>query len=313
MIVSFPAKPSALDPRVIRGLGASAPWPIPVVDAEKPGRRRRVSEKRKGTAGTAAALECAESPGIVARAAEIPPADGRPSAQVAKSTRVRRVVSKALRALVAAIALSHAWFIGSTMLIISCFAFIDPAATTLALSRKYLDRWTVSPSIPVSLKSVPLAARRMLVSVEDYKFWTHHGLDFEAFERAVEINRKIGRPMYGGSTLTMQTARTIFLVPVKSYMRKYLEVIIALEMELILSKERILELYFSWAEWGKGVFGIEAASRRYFGVPASKLGSERLARIIAILSSPIRYGPATLARSKLLQSRYDFLEERYLR
>jgi monofunctional glycosyltransferase len=220
---------------------------------------------------------------------------------------------RVLRVASGAFVLFHAWFIGSTMLIVATYGFIDPAVTSLSLSRKYIDGWKIARPIPVRLGAVPLTARRMLVSVEDYKFWTHHGIDFEAFGRAAEINKKLGRPMYGGSTLTMQTARTLFLVPVKSYVRKYLEVIVAFELELLLSKPRILELYFSWAEWGRGVFGIEAASRQYYGVSVSKLDGARIARLVAILSSPIRYSPSTLERSALLRSRYDFLEDRYLR
>jgi monofunctional glycosyltransferase len=223
------------------------------------------------------------------------------------------VIRKGLKLAFKALVYFHVWFIGVTFISVAVFAFIDPAATTLSLSRKYIDGWRILKPIPVRLESVPLTARRMLVAVEDYKFWTHNGIDFEAFGRAVEINRKIGRPMYGGSTLTMQTARTLFLVPVKSYVRKYLEVIVAFELELLLPKRRILELYFSWAEWGKGVFGIESASRLYYGASVSKLDGARIAKLISILSSPIRYTPSTFAKSGLLRFRYEFLEERYLR
>ncbi len=224
-----------------------------------------------------------------------------------------RAMPRVLKLVFKALAYFHIWFVGATLISVAVFASIDPAATTLSLSRKFIDGWKILKPMPVRLESVPLAARRMLVSVEDYKFWTHNGIDFEAFGRAVEINKKIGRPMYGGSTLTMQTARTLFLVPVKSYVRKYLEVIVAFELELLLPKRRILELYFSWAEWGKGVFGIEAASRLYYGVSVSKLDGARMAKLIAILSSPIRYTPSTFAKSGLLRARYEFLEERYLR
>jgi monofunctional biosynthetic peptidoglycan transglycosylase len=222
---------------------------------------------------------------------------------------IRKAITLAFKALV----YFHVWFIGVTLICVAVFAFTNPAATTLSLSRKYIDGWKILKPTPVRLESVPLTARRMLVAVEDYKFWTHNGIDFEAFGRAVEINKKIGRPMYGGSTLTMQTARTLFLVPVKSYVRKYLEVIVAFELELLLPKRRILELYFSWAEWGKGVFGIESASRLYYGVSVSKLDGARIAKLISILSSPIRYTPSTFAKSGLLRFRYEFLEERYLR
>jgi len=222
---------------------------------------------------------------------------------------IRAVPTLALKAVVG----FHIWYIGVTAILVISFGFIDPAVTTLSLYRKYVDGWKITRPIPVKLTQVPLTARRMLVSVEDSTFWTHHGVEMQAFLNAIEVNRNIGRPMYGGSTLTMQTARTLFLVPFKSYLRKYLEVIVAFELELFLSKERILELYFSWAEWGKGVFGIEAASRLYYGSSVSKLEVSRMARLMAVLSSPIRFTPATIEKSKLLTSRYTFLASRYIK
>jgi|GEM_PF-827700 monofunctional biosynthetic peptidoglycan transglycosylase len=233
----------------------------------------------------------------------------------------RRTFAEAMRfmlraspkALLRAFVLFHLWYIGVTTILVACFAFVDPAATTLSVYRKYVDGWTIVQPVPTRLERIPKLAQRMLVSIEDYKFYDHHGVDFEAFARAYEVNQKIGRPMYGGSTLTMQTARTLFLVPFKSYVRKYLEVIVALELEAMLPKERILELYFSWAEWGKGVFGIEAASKKYFQTSVARLGSSQTARLMAVLSSPIRYTPSTLAKSALLAWRYDFLLKRYVR
>jgi len=224
--------------------------------------------------------------------------------------RLARLLGRiALRALV----WFHVWYLGVTCLLVICFSFITPGATTLSLYRKYIDGWKITRPVPVSLLKVPKTTRQMLVSVEDYRFYEHHGIDIEAFQRAIEINKQLGRPLYGGSTLTMQTARTLFLIPTKSYVRKYLEVIVAFELELFAGKKRILELYFSWAEWGKGVFGIEAASRRYYGVPIGKLDIDQAARLIAILSSPIRYSPTTILRSSLLRTRYNFLLERYAR
>ncbi|OHD25404.1 MAG: hypothetical protein A2Y38_16905 [Spirochaetes bacterium GWB1_59_5] len=223
------------------------------------------------------------------------------------------MVAAGLRKVLFALVFFHIWYIGVTTITVACFAFVDPAATTLSIYRKYVDGWIIIRPLPTDLERIPKTARRMLVSIEDYKFYEHHGIDFEAFERAYEVNQQIGRPMYGGSTLTMQTARTIFLVPFKSYLRKYLEVIVAFELEILLSKERILELYFSWAEWGKGVFGIEAASRLYNKAPVAKLNATQMARLMAVLSSPIRFTPATLSKSKLLTWRYEFLLDRYVR
>jgi monofunctional biosynthetic peptidoglycan transglycosylase len=133
----------------------------------------------------------------------------------------------------------------------------------------------------------------------------------EAFARAREINARIGRTLYGGSTLTMQVARTLFLVPVKSYVRKYLEVLTAFELEALLPKNRILELYFGYAEWGKGLFGIEAASRRWYGRGINAISRDEAARLVALLSSPVKYGPDTLQRSGILRERYYYLSRRY--
>lgn len=216
-------------------------------------------------------------------------------------------------AIIHAVVLFHVWYLAVTCLLVVCFTVVTPAATTLSLYRKWVDGWKITKPIPISLLKVPKTARKMLVSVEDYRFYEHHGIDIEAFQRALEINKQLGRPLYGGSTLTMQTARTLFLIPTKSYVRKYLEVIVAFELELFAGKQRILELYFSWAEWGKGVFGIEAASRRYYGVSIGKLSVEQTARLISILSSPIRYSPGTMERSSLLRTRYNFLLDRYAR
>lgn len=242
------------------------------------------------------------------------PEQQRADAPAAKgASRWPRLALKLARALVLGFCLFHVWYISVTSLLVICFASMDPAATTLSVYRKYVNRWDIVKPVPATLSNIPRTTRRMLVSIEDYKFYEHYGIDMEAFSRAREVNRRVGRPMYGGSTLTMQTARTLFLVPVKSYLRKYLEVIVAFELELFLSKERILELYFSWAEWGKGVFGMETASRQYYKLPVSKLSTAQTARLMALLSSPIRYTPATLQKSGLLAWRYEFLMERYAR
>lgn len=178
--------------------------------------------------------------------------------------------------------------------------------------RSVINHWKVQKPIPLKLQQIPLTVRRMLVSVEDGKFYEHHGIDFEALKRARELNSKIGQPMYGGSTLTMQVARTLFLIPDKSYIRKYFEIITALELETILTKNRILELYFGYAEWGKGIFGIERAARTYYGAGVASLGKDEAAKLIAILSSPIKYTPSTMYKSLILRERYEYLVQRYV-
>jgi membrane peptidoglycan carboxypeptidase len=88
-------------------------------------------------------------------------------------------------------------------------------------------------------------------------------------------------------------------------------VLTALELEALLPKNRILELYFGYAEWGKGIFGIEAASRKWYGRGINALSRDEAARLIAILSSPVKYGPGTLQKSLILRERYGYLSRRY--
>lgn len=230
----------------------------------------------------------------------------------AQKRKPRNPVWRVVRILLLSILIAHGVYIGVTSTLIFIYKFANPPTTLLMIYRSLVNHWDVQTPIPLKTAQIPSYVRRMLVSVEDGKFYDHHGIDMEAFKRARELNQKIGSPMYGGSTITMQVARTLFLLPNKSYIRKYLEVIAALEMELILSKNRILELYFSYAEWGKGIFGIERASRIYYGKGIASLQVDQAARLIAILSSPIKYGPDTLYRSLILRERYEYLVQRYV-
>ncbi|HON88894.1 MAG TPA: biosynthetic peptidoglycan transglycosylase [Spirochaetia bacterium] len=209
------------------------------------------------------------------------------------------------------IAYFHIIFIAATSLTIFLYKWVTPVGSTLELVRKYKYHYKVRVPIPVHYKQVPLYIRSMLIAVEDYKFYTHHGFDIDGIKRAIEINTRIKKPLYGGSTLSMQLARTLFLTPAKSYLRKYLEAIITVELELILSKNRILELYFSLAEWGKGIFGIEQASLYYYKHKIKQCTRDESARLIALLSSPILYTPYTIEKNRLLSQRYYFLYSRY--
>ena len=116
-----------------------------------------------------------------------------------------------------------------------------------------------------------------MIRLEDYRFYSHHGVDLGAIRDAWMINSSIGRTAVGGSTIPMQLARNLFLTPRKTYLRKYVEALIALEMSLVLPKDRILELYLNVIEWGKGIFGIGAASAYYFKTGRRGAGPGRAA------------------------------------
>ena len=132
---------------------------------------------------------------------------------------------------------------------------------------------------------------KAVIIAEDDKFWTHEGFDVEAIQKAIEKDLKARRFKFGGSTISQQLTRNLFLSPEKTLLRKLREAIITWKMERVLSKRRILELYLNVVEWGEGIFGIEAASRFYFGKPSRNLNPEESARLAAVLPNPRKYRP----------------------
>jgi monofunctional biosynthetic peptidoglycan transglycosylase len=125
-----------------------------------------------------------------------------------------------------------------------------------------------------------------MIAAEDAKFVDHEGFDWEGIQVALEKNQKRGRVVAGGSTITQQLAKNLFLSPAKSYWRKGEEALITVLLEVLLPKRRIFELYLNVIEWGTGVFGAEAAARHYFGVSAAQLSSEQAARLAAMTPRP---------------------------
>lgn len=228
-----------------------------------------------------------------------------------KTPVIRTAIKKVLLVYVLGLVFLQLAFIALTSVTLFAYKWVNPPATILMLHRAVVMRWPVQRSRFLPLEKIPQRARTMIIRVEDSTFFTHRGILPSALKHAWMTNKQIGRPVYGGSTITMQTARTLFLVPEKSYFRKYLEMIIALEMELILGKDRIFELYLNYAEWGRGVFGIEAAARHHFDRPITELGRDQTIRLVTLLSSPIRYTPQTLRKNSILNSRYVFLSERF--
>ena len=131
--------------------------------------------------------------------------------------------------------------------------------------------------------------KRAVLIAEDDKFWRHEGFDFDAIQKAVERDIKEGKFKFGGSTITQQLAKNLYLSPSKNPIRKVREAIITWRMERVLSKRRILELYLNVVEWGEAIFGIEAAARHYYGKPASEITAEEAARLAAVLPNPIKH------------------------
>lgn len=141
----------------------------------------------------------------------------------------------------------------------------------------------------VPYEQISVHLKRALIAAEDGKFAQHAGFDWDGIRVAMKKNEKKGRAVAGGSTITQQLAKNLFLSPERSLWRKGEEAIITLMIEAVWSKRRILEVYTNVIEWGNGVFGAEAAARYYYGSPAAKLSPEQAARLAAMVPSPRYY------------------------
>ncbi|QEY18509.1 monofunctional biosynthetic peptidoglycan transglycosylase [Cellvibrio sp. KY-GH-1] len=131
--------------------------------------------------------------------------------------------------------------------------------------------------------------KRAVVAAEDDRFMDHNGFDLRGIEQALKKNERRGKSVAGGSSITQQLAKNLFLSPSRSYFRKAEEAVITLMIELLWDKRRILEVYLNVVEWGNGVFGAEAAARHYYRVPAAQLGASAAARMAVMLPNPRKY------------------------
>ena len=140
-------------------------------------------------------------------------------------------------------------------------------------------RWVPYEKISINLK-------RALIAAEDSRFLEHEGFDIEGIEKAMQKNEKKGKVVAGGSTISQQLAKNLFLSGERSYVRKAQEAVITLMLEKMMSKRRILEIYLNVIEWGEGVYGAEAAARRYYHTSAATLTPYQAARLAAMVPRP---------------------------
>ncbi len=131
--------------------------------------------------------------------------------------------------------------------------------------------------------------KRALIAAEDAKFVDHDGFDWQGIQLAIEKNQKKGRFVAGGSTISQQLAKNLFLTPSRSFWRKGNEAVITLLLENLWSKQRIFEVYLNVIEWGNGVFGAEAAARHYFNCSARQLTAAQAARLAGMVPNPRYY------------------------
>lgn len=189
------------------------------------------------------------------------------------------------------------FFILASVALVIIYRVVDPPITPLMLIRP-MEGIAGGNLVGISKKWVRIddinpALLRSVIAAEDGRFFTHSGIDWKAVDQAQKRNeRSKGKKIYGASTITMQCARNVFLWQGRNYIRKGLEVYFTYLMEFFWSKKRILEVYVNVIEWGDGVYGVEAASEKYFGIPASKLNARQAALLASVLPNPRKWSPA---------------------
>jgi monofunctional biosynthetic peptidoglycan transglycosylase len=157
-------------------------------------------------------------------------------------------------------------------------------------------RWKPKPISEISRHMV-----RASIVAEDSRFYSHSGIDMDALQAAMEYNLSEKRFVYGGSTISQQTVKNIFLSASRNPLRKWHELLLTIGMERSLTKKRILELYLNVVELGRGIYGVEAAARYYWGISASSLSVEQAIQLAATLPAPVTHNPDT--RTKFFNQR----------
>lgn len=186
--------------------------------------------------------------------------------------------------------------LAGTMAMTILFRWVPLPGSSLMIQRQVASLWQQDKKYRfryrwVNLERISPYAPLAVIASEDQKFFEHMGFDFEAIEKAWEHNQH-RKQVHGASTISQQVAKNLFLWPGRSFIRKGMEVYFTLLLEGLWPKRRILEVYLNVAEFGPGIFGIEAASQAYFHKPAARLNSAEAARMAAILPSPLRSNAA---------------------
>ena len=193
---------------------------------------------------------------------------------------------------------------------VALYRVVPPPGTPLMLIRA-IDGAGIEKDW-VGLESLSDALPRAVIASEDSLFCSHAGFDWASLRQAWQGNLA-GRSLRGGSTITMQTAKNAYLWQDRTYLRKGLEAWFTLWIELVWPKARIMEVYLNIIEWGDGIYGAEAASRAYFGKPASALTRREAALMAAVLPNPLRWSPAKptryiAGRANVIQQRMAIVE-----
>jgi monofunctional biosynthetic peptidoglycan transglycosylase len=210
--------------------------------------------------------------------------------------------------LLAALVVYESWFFGKVV----WWIWVNPKST--AFMEERLEMMSKKdPKAHLQFKWVPyqkisINLKRAMIAAEDAKFLDHDGFDWDAIQRAASKNLKRGRVVAGGSTISQQLSKNLFLSPRRTPWRKLQEAAITVMIETVMSKRRILEIYLNVIEWGNGVFGADAAARHYFATSPSSLSVDQSAWLAAIVPNPryydrVRTTPALERKAEIILSR----------
>lgn len=221
-----------------------------------------------------------------------------------KKNRLMFFLKKALKILRLTLIIAFAW----SILVVVMYRFLPVYFTPLMFSRcieqlgrgeeiKWYHEWIPLEDMP---RSMPVA----VIASEDQKFLSHYGFDYQAIEQAAKDHIEGGKKLRGGSTISQQTAKNVFLWQGRSWVRKGLEAYFTFLIETLWSKQRIMEVYLNSIEMGDGIYGVQACAQEHFGVDARNLTRSDCALIAATLPNPLRYSskyPGPYMRKRVRQ------------
>ncbi len=188
--------------------------------------------------------------------------------------------------------------------------WVDPLTTGVQVQRRiealihrrpYHKRYQ-----PVPLSRISMQLQHAVVAAEDTHFYKHHGIDWQAVDKVIQQDLDEGRIVRGGSTITQQLVKNLYLTTSRSWIRKGFEFGLAPVAELFLSKQRILELYLNVIEWGPGVYGAEAATQYHYHASAARLSRDQASRLAAVIPNPLHRRPARMSQyAGIIETRMD--------
>lgn len=240
--------------------------------------------------------------------APVAPGDRAGNCDVARANLMKKWIWRGVFALILLLLGYQLWIFAHV------WWWVDHNPKNSAFMTAHLERMQRNdPDAALRHKWVPYAQisgnlKRALVAAEDAHFLAHDGFDWQGIQDAAEKNLKKGRLIAGGSTISQQLAKNLFLSGSRTPWRKLQEAIITVMLENMMSKRRILEIYLNVIEWGDGVFGAHAAARHYYRTSAGKLSSRQAARLVAMVPNPRYYdthrnAPALQRRTAIIQAR----------